>query len=378
MSVLDFTEIESGDAFEALVYDLLAKIEGVRSISKSGVGTDDGVDISLEVEVRDPFTPPTIKKMVVQCKHHAKSRKAVSATEHHINPLNTLRKADIYLLVTSYHVAVSTQKVIEAIHKDEKYRGERAAYWDVYELEKRLLRSDNRDIVQRYFPRSAAEIERREAAALLTARTARDTVEMLRAAADTPAGSFTKEEAMPASATRLASARPITPPPNPTAYIVSSIENRDVLAEEKLRRDAREAGIDLSFSADILVDWLGSVSDAFQFSDTISKFDAVFAIVRTIDSRSPKIWMEIQKAHQSGKLKLVLLEEGAYSSVRLRRYPLLILEKSLSGNLEKLYKTFRENRHEWGTDEQWFWLAVNVIASLSPVTAPRRVATEAR
>src|ERR1051325_1453310 len=126
----DFKRLpKNGDAFETLIEHLL-RLLNCQILLGPGEGNDFGCDILIEGSIRDPSKR---ERIVVQCKHHAHSGKAVSEADigFWYNALSTFG-ATGYLLVTDTRV---TKKLISAFSGfTEQHSPQWADAWNEYTL----------------------------------------------------------------------------------------------------------------------------------------------------------------------------------------------------------------------------------------------------
>ena len=102
---------KDGTQFEALVCQLLEAM-GYRILEKPAIGTEGGRDVLVERILKDEMVERR-ERVVVQCKHHAHSGKAVGDSDVGVwvNAMNRY-KARGYLLVT---VAIRTNSAADLI-----------------------------------------------------------------------------------------------------------------------------------------------------------------------------------------------------------------------------------------------------------------------
>ena len=146
---MNFKRIVSGEQFELLCRDVLAGA-GATIVSGPSRGPDQRKDLIIRIDSKDPLgiSDKSITYLV-QCKHKAKSERAV-----YQNELGDIRNAcvnhetDGYFLITSTVPSVAVVTDLEAIQKQGQYE---TCYWDHKQLEAQIEQLENsRKIVERY------------------------------------------------------------------------------------------------------------------------------------------------------------------------------------------------------------------------------------
>lgn len=128
LSPADFKKFpEDGARFEALVCDLLEDMN-YRIIERPAIGTEGGRDILVERLIRDPMTE-TSERVVVQCKHYARSGRVVSDVGNWMQTMVRYH-ARGYLLATDTRVTENLSAACRGMNESGKW----AAYWDVDDL----------------------------------------------------------------------------------------------------------------------------------------------------------------------------------------------------------------------------------------------------
>ena len=124
---------KDGAQFEALVFQLLEAM-GYRILEKPAIGTEGGRDILVEQILKDAMVERR-EKVVIQCKHHAHSGKAVG--DSHVGVWENVMKrykARGYLLVTDARVTENLSRSFHAFSSDEANIPKWANFWDVDQL----------------------------------------------------------------------------------------------------------------------------------------------------------------------------------------------------------------------------------------------------
>jgi hypothetical protein len=148
---LDFKEITDGESFELFCTSLFRLLQ-FEIISPPGRGIDAGVDLI----VRTPIDPNLgfSNIFLVQCKHFAKSGRAVGLEDlHGLSPLDLLTRhsAHGYLLITSTVPSQSLQNHFKTLGEKT---GKQLIIWGKDILEERVALARDANIVQQYFPNS--------------------------------------------------------------------------------------------------------------------------------------------------------------------------------------------------------------------------------
>ena len=130
---------KDGAQFEALVCQLLEAM-GYRILEKPAIGNEGGRDILVERILKDEMVERS-EKVVIQCKHHAHSGKAVGDRDVGVW-INAMKryKARGYLLVTDVRVTENLSQSFRAFSNDEAHTPSWASFWDVDELIRYLNR----------------------------------------------------------------------------------------------------------------------------------------------------------------------------------------------------------------------------------------------
>jgi len=141
-----------GARFEALVAQLMEAM-GYTILEKPAIGTEGGRDILVERTLKDVMGERR-ERVVVQCKHHAHSGKAISDRELGVwQSALTRHKARGYLLVTDVRVTENVSRAFREFTNDEANYPKWAAFWDVDTLTSHLYRHSS--IKDAFFPKSS-------------------------------------------------------------------------------------------------------------------------------------------------------------------------------------------------------------------------------
>lgn len=148
--MLDFKELEvSGNDFEILIRELLYN-KGLE-VYWSGKGTDGGKDL-LCIEKPLSNFKTVEKRWLVQCKHYAHSGRAVSSSDlEDIVGACDEHNATGYLLVCSTYPSSSLVKRFEQIQNNKNIT---TAFWDYRTIERELLKPENWNLANMFFPDS--------------------------------------------------------------------------------------------------------------------------------------------------------------------------------------------------------------------------------
>ena len=151
--MLDFRELsEDGQDLELLTREIL--VTRGYSVQWSGKGTDGGRDL-ICVESRNSFFMPDEKRWLIQCKHNAKSNKAVGVRDlGDIVDTCAQHSCSGFLLVCSTYPSSAVVQRLESISRNTGVAIE-ATYWDMVRLEQILSTPKNWPLAQRFFPTSA-------------------------------------------------------------------------------------------------------------------------------------------------------------------------------------------------------------------------------
>ncbi|MGW6699807.1 TerD family protein, partial [Nocardia sp. NPDC055049] len=159
ISVLDFTEIPTGEGFELLVRDMLVAMR--YRVSWSGRGADGGKDLLVE-EPGDPRFGMKPRLWVVSCKHNALANngngRSVSAED--IGSIGGISDTTDEHGASAFLVACSTQPssgLVTRLATIEARKGVPTYYWDRETLSIWLNTPQCWSVAQRYMPRSAGE-----------------------------------------------------------------------------------------------------------------------------------------------------------------------------------------------------------------------------
>ncbi len=144
---IDFTQIESGEDFELLCEDLLQAME-FTIVQQPARGQEGGKDLIVSEIVRDKMGFTEKRETLVQCKHRAKSGKAVGFAEV-ANYRDVMDEYEVrrYLLITSTLPTEDLRTKFEATSKKGDYT---ALIWSKGDLARFL--DEHPDVRERYFP----------------------------------------------------------------------------------------------------------------------------------------------------------------------------------------------------------------------------------
>ena len=144
---IDFTEIESGEEFELLCEDLLQAME-FTIVQQPARGQEGGKDLIVSEIFRDKMGFTETRETLIQCKHRAKSGKAVGFAEV-ANYRDVMDQYEVrrYLLITSTLPTEDLRKKFEKTSKKGDYT---ALIWSKGDLARFL--DEHPDVRDRYFP----------------------------------------------------------------------------------------------------------------------------------------------------------------------------------------------------------------------------------
>lgn len=145
--MIDFTKIRSGEDFELLCEDLL-RAKALRIVDKVARGPEGGKDLIISETVMDRTGHTEERKTLVQCKHHAHSRKAVGFHDvANWRDVCDQYKVNRYLLICS---TVPTEDLRTKFQSATEKGDYVATIWARNDLERHL--ADHSDVRERYFP----------------------------------------------------------------------------------------------------------------------------------------------------------------------------------------------------------------------------------
>lgn len=149
--MINFKELsQDGTDFELLMRDLLQR-QGLE-VYWSGKGPDGGKDL-ICIEKTTGLFRSAIKRWVVQCKHKAHSGNSVGLEDIvDIRGVCDANKASGYMLACTTQPSSSLITRFEDI---EASCGISIAFWDGRKIERELMKPQNWDITEQYFPESA-------------------------------------------------------------------------------------------------------------------------------------------------------------------------------------------------------------------------------
>lgn len=148
--MINFAELpKDGTDFELLIRDLLQR-RGME-VYWSGKGPDGGKDL-ICIERTASALKSSMKRWVVQCKHNAHSGNSVGADE-----IIDIRGVCDANKATGYVLACTTQPssaLISKFDSVESNTGISITFWDGRKIEHELMKPQNWDIAEQYFPQS--------------------------------------------------------------------------------------------------------------------------------------------------------------------------------------------------------------------------------
>lgn len=146
--MIDFKELpQNGDDFEFLIRDILYN-KGLE-VYWSGKGADGGKDL-LCIEKQDSNFKATEKRWVIQCKHNAHANRAVNPSDiDDVAGVCDEHNATGYLLVCSTYPSSALVRRLEEIQKNKNIT---ISFWDSRYIERELMKPQNWDIANLYFP----------------------------------------------------------------------------------------------------------------------------------------------------------------------------------------------------------------------------------
>lgn len=148
--MINFTELsKDGTDFELLIRDLLQR-RGME-VYWSGKGPDGGKDL-ICIEQTASVLKSSTKRWVVQCKHNAHSGNSVGADEIvDIRGVCDANNATGYVLVCTTQPSSALISKFDSI---ESNTGISVTFWDGRKIEHELMKPQNWDIAEQYFPQS--------------------------------------------------------------------------------------------------------------------------------------------------------------------------------------------------------------------------------
>ena len=140
---IDFSQL-SWEDFEFFCRDLIESYN-IQILDGPARGPDRNKDLLIQYKVKDVIGREEQVKVLVQCKHNAKSKKSVYESDlKDIRSACKIHNAKGYLLITSTIPSVSVQNILNAIDEEGYYF---THYWDKYLLEKFISKSRQRQII---------------------------------------------------------------------------------------------------------------------------------------------------------------------------------------------------------------------------------------
>lgn len=148
--MIDFTELSrDGTDFELLIRDLFQR-QGLE-VYWSGKGPDGGKDL-ICIERIASALKPSVKRWVVQCKHNAHSGSSVGKDDIiDIRDTCEANKAAGYMLACTTQPSSSLISKFDSLESNTNIS---IAFWDGRKIEHELMKPQNWDIAEQYFPQS--------------------------------------------------------------------------------------------------------------------------------------------------------------------------------------------------------------------------------
>lgn len=345
--MIDFSEIKTGEEFENLVFELLRNWPQVKNIYKTGRGADFGADIVFDYEQPKPFIDGvSILKVIVECKHNARSNKAVRKGD--VDPIHSLinHTADIYLLVTSTCLGTSLARTFEKSETDPRVKFfYRLEHWDRNDLQRELLKPTNDNTFKMFLPKNYLSYQK-----LIT-----NNEKQFSTLKEKFVDKYFKEANVEKSIDLKMK----------SIYLIRNILDQQFLQENLLRKVAEKNGIVLNTSFDAYNDLMFSNDTIMNFDKSIDSADSVFALVTSKSSKSPNLWLELERAKYKNKLKIVFIDENVYSVVLHRDYPCVIISKNLDSTIKDFEDYYRKIFQTLGKDgNEIFWFSLDIILSM--------------
>jgi hypothetical protein len=153
--VIEFDEIQDGQAFEDLVADYFRGIADQKNITditveQSGEGADGGRDILVTFQLTDSIIPFQ-RKWIVQCKFYNRSVSKAELSEVNIPTLIHEYGADGYLLVCKGNVTSTVSTMFESLRVKCKMRYS-YMIWTGNQFKDQLYLQPPRPLIQKHFP----------------------------------------------------------------------------------------------------------------------------------------------------------------------------------------------------------------------------------
>ena len=148
-SQFSLAQIEPGERFESLCYDLLQSL-GYDIVRAPNRGSDRGVDMIAAKSITDDLGFIVESRIAVECKHFAKSGRSVTeASVGNIIERTLSHNCNRYLLITSTIASSTLAHQIEGINNNPSIPI-KAAIWSSTDIERFLQRYEA--VAERYFP----------------------------------------------------------------------------------------------------------------------------------------------------------------------------------------------------------------------------------
>ena len=151
---------------------------------------------------------------------------------------------------------------------------------------------------------------------------------------------------------------------NERLYLITSLEEPLTLRAPSLRSYAQRLGVDVTTSYDLASDTLWTLNQAVELDKHFNRSNAIFALVTRTGLHSPNVWIEIERAYASGKLKAIFIDESAYTVTLMGRYPCVLLKRSVKQSVDDFIAFFKGVFQHWGRNaDRWFWCGLATILS---------------
>jgi hypothetical protein len=340
--LVDFSEIPTPEHFENFVYEFIKRRQQVKSINRTGRGVDGGADIVFEYEETNPFLESLdLRKGIIECKHNAKSGKAVGKNDIRIVESMNRHGAELFILATSTTASSTIIDEINSINKNKKdYKNQKATLYDAHWFSMKLIQEDNQDLLSIFFPESFKKYKEIESIKLNSQKQIREKIE-------SQLNKFDKHMETSSSL---------------TVHFINGLKVGDI-QENLLRSYATKQDIKLQTSCDIEEEWIWSIDKDDLYDISIKKVSGSFALVTSKNYKLPNVWLEIEKSRSIGNLKVIFIEESLYKVKLLSEYPCVLLKDSLDSTLLGFQEYYRNTKHKTFLNENLFWLAIDIIAS---------------
>jgi hypothetical protein len=356
--LIDFTEIENGDVFEDFVFELLKNRPDVKNLKKTGTGSDFGADLTFTLVYPEELLESVKEyKTIVECKHKSVSGRSVTKSE--VDIFRSLHNygATVYILITSTRVGASLSKSFNIDPNNSEFNHKRLKYYDRSYLERELMKPKNRDIFIRYLPLSYNKVEKAFETENKDFNKLRIGIEKL------------FNEGLPQAKKKRLTMKSI--------YIIRNSIDDNIFQEGRLKKIAKENNITLFSSLDVVEDWIFSFDKIINYKKFLETSDSLFGIVTSKSSNSPQIWIEIERARSTGKLKVLFIEEEVYSIFLHSQYPCIIIKDNLEDTISDFQNYFRLVAQDSNyQDNSIFWFSLEIVLSIFSSKANKGIHAE--